>query len=151
MDYDVLFGTQTQGGRQTEASGIHNSTEQLKLEGEAAADVGEKQEWGENEKSYEHERECEPATVKDNRTEKEFTAPPSMKETDNNFPTLEELDQGSPTASASLGQLRHTRDRLRLEIPSMSVGGDDLADLENGRPAFSSVSFKRTEPEVSEV
>lgn len=150
MDYDVLFGTQTQGGRQTEVSAIHNNTEQLKFEGEAAADVGE-QAWGENEKSYEQEREREPSTAKDDRTEKEFVPTPSLKETDNNFPTLEEFDQGSPTASASLGQLRHTRDRLRLEIPSMSVGGDDLADLENGRPAFPSVNFKRTEPEVSEV
>lgn len=150
MDYDVLFGTQTQGGRQTEVSGIQNNIEQLKLEGEAAADVRE-QAWGENDKSYEHEREREPATLKDDRTEMEFTLTQNVKETDNNFPTLEELDQGSPTASASLGQLRHTRDRLRLEIPSMSVGGDDLADLENGRPAFPSVSFKRTEPEVSEV
>ncbi|KAK3860130.1 hypothetical protein Pcinc_033799 [Petrolisthes cinctipes] len=152
VDYDVLFGTQTQGGRQAEFSGMHNNTEQLKLEGEAAADVGDKQAWGESsEKRYEHEREGEENTIKDDKTEKEFAPTLSMNETDNNFPTLEELDQASSTASASLGQLRHTRDRLRLEIPSISVGGDDMADLENGRPVFPSVSFKRTEPEVSEV
>lgn len=64
---------------------------------------------------------------------------------------------------ASLGQLRHTRDKLRLEIPSMSISGDstvaESSGLENGGDLdFSDQNnfvlmnhSSRVEPEVSEV
>lgn len=64
--------------------------------------------------------------------------------------------------SGSLGQLRHTRDKLRLEIPSLTLASDSSKGspnaLENGRSGlecseqnFVIMNHNRVEPEVSEV
>ncbi|XP_045606681.2 uncharacterized protein [Procambarus clarkii] len=79
-----------------------------------------------------------------------------------NYPVIEESEQSSPS-NTGLGQLRHTRDKLRLEIPTISLAGDaaksTIIALENGESRIekyndqisSSINLKRTEPEVSEV
>ncbi|XP_050721818.1 uncharacterized protein LOC127001361 isoform X2 [Eriocheir sinensis] len=68
-------------------------------------------------------------------------------------------------SGVSLGELRHTRDKLRLEIPSMSVAGESSGGgdgVENGGDGDGGVDFGkqsyvlmnhagRVEPEVSEV
>ncbi|XP_042217271.1 uncharacterized protein LOC121862920 isoform X3 [Homarus americanus] len=78
------------------------------------------------------------------------------------YPITEESEQLS-SSGTGLGQLRHTRDKLRLEIPTISLAGDaaksTTVTLENGESglekyngqSFSSINLKRTEPEVSEV
>ncbi|KAK7081545.1 hypothetical protein SK128_002379, partial [Halocaridina rubra] len=80
----------------------------------------------------------------------------------------DDSEHSSPTNSG-LGQLRHTRDKLRLEIPTMSVVSDEsksspVCSVESEKKNFedhserdelcassSSIDFRRTEPEVSEV
>ncbi|XP_063870043.1 uncharacterized protein LOC135105620 isoform X3 [Scylla paramamosain] len=75
--------------------------------------------------------------------------------------TQEESEQQGG-GSGSLGQLRHTRDKLRLEIPSLTLASDSSkgspSALENGRSGlecseqnFVIMNHNRVEPEVSEV
>ncbi|KAK8751206.1 hypothetical protein OTU49_013427 [Cherax quadricarinatus] len=78
------------------------------------------------------------------------------------YSVAEESEQSSPS-NTGLGQLRHTRDKLRLEIPTISLASDaaksTIITLENSESElqkyndqnFSSMNIKRTEPEVSEV
>ena len=76
-------------------------------------------------------------------------------------PTQDENEQ-QVGVGASLGQLRHTRDKLRLEIPSLTLASDSSkgssSSLENGRSGlecseqnFVIMNHNRVEPEVSEV
>lgn len=76
-------------------------------------------------------------------------------------PSQEEEEQ-QLAVGASLGQLRHTRDKLRLEIPSLTLTSDSSkgspSGLENGRSGlecseqnFVIMNHNRVEPEVSEV
>ena len=73
-----------------------------------------------------------------------------------------ERQGGGGGGSGSLGQLRHTRDKLRLEIPSLTLASDSNkgspSALENGRSGlecseqnFVIMNHNRVEPEVSEV
>lgn len=76
----------------------------------------------------------------------------------------DEMEQSSPT-NTGLGQLRHTRDKLRLEIPTISVASDgtkvtgaftlgsEQSEYGNysGQDISSAVKQTRSEPEVSEV
>ncbi|XP_068217634.1 uncharacterized protein [Palaemon carinicauda] len=76
----------------------------------------------------------------------------------------DDLEQSSPT-NTGLGQLRHTRDKLRLEIPKISVASDgtkvtgtltlsnEQSEYGNysGQDITSAVKQTRSEPEVSEV
>ncbi|XP_045132607.1 uncharacterized protein LOC123516909 isoform X2 [Portunus trituberculatus] len=75
--------------------------------------------------------------------------------------TQEESEQQGG-GSGSLGQLRHTRDKLRLEIPSLTLASDSNkgspSALENGcsglecsEQNFVIMNHNRVEPEVSEV
>lgn len=73
-------------------------------------------------------------------------------------------NQSSPT-NAVLGQLRHTRDKLRLEIPTISLASasaeDTVIPVENGENSVKrhngqdittpGINLGRPEPEVSEV
>lgn len=73
-------------------------------------------------------------------------------------------NQSSPTNTV-LGQLRHTRDKLRLEIPTISVASataeDAVFPVENGENSVKrhngqdittpGINLGRPEPEVSEV
>lgn len=79
----------------------------------------------------------------------------------NTYPATEGSDQSS-SGGTSLGQLRHTRDKLRLEIPTISLSDaskSTTASLENGENGLekfngqnlTTLNLKRTEPEVSEV
>ncbi|XP_071532804.1 uncharacterized protein [Panulirus ornatus] len=78
------------------------------------------------------------------------------------YQVVDETEQSSST-NTGLGQLRHTRDKLRLEIPTISLTGDATKSTtvthENGQNElekcngqnFTSLNLTRTEPEVSEV
>lgn len=80
-------------------------------------------------------------------------------------PTLgDDSSQSSPTNTV-LGQLRHTRDKLRLEIPTISLASaseeDTVFTVENGENSVKEhngqdtttpgINLGRPEPEVSEV
>lgn len=138
-DYNIIFSGPSQTSQaltHTLSSGI---ADQVNSEGELIYDDDE-----------------------DDDRNQQRTDPESDGDLNHTYSVTEEIDQSS-SGGTSLGQLRHTRDKLRLEIPTISLSDasrnmtgsrescENGLDAYNGQDFTLSLNMNRTEPEVSEV